>query len=66
MYLAAFPHAGCATACGILVPRPEIEPMSPALQGGFLTTESPGKSLILDFCTYLSWTRDRQLIDWHW
>ena len=25
------------------LPDPEIEPMSPALTGGFLTTEPPGK-----------------------
>ena len=31
-------------ACGILVPQPGIEPMSPELQGGFLTTGSLGKS----------------------
>ena len=31
-------HAGSvATACGILVPRPGIEPSSPAFQGGFFT-----------------------------
>ena len=30
--------------CGILVPRPGIEPMSPALEGGFLTAGPPGKS----------------------
>ena len=29
--------------CRILVPGPGIEPMSPALQGGFLTTGAPGK-----------------------
>ena len=28
----------CPAACGILVPRPGIEPTSPALEGGFLTT----------------------------
>ena len=28
----------------ILVPGPVIEPVSPALEGGFLTTGSPGKS----------------------
>ena len=28
----------CSMACGILVPKPGIEPASPALQGGFLTT----------------------------
>ena len=27
---------------------PEIEPWSPALAGGFFTTESPGKPLILN------------------
>ena len=35
----------CPVACGILVPRPGIEPVSPALQDGFLTTGPPGKSL---------------------
>ena len=30
---------------GQLVPRPGIEPASPALDGGFLTTGPPGKSL---------------------
>ena len=35
--------------CGILVPRPGIEPASPALEGGFLTTGPPGKSLFLYF-----------------
>ena len=29
---------------GILPPRPGIEPMSPALAGGFLSVVSPGKS----------------------
>ena len=31
-------------ACGILVPWPGIEPVSPALQGGFLTAGPLGKS----------------------
>ena len=30
---------------GILVPQPEIEPMSLALHSGFLSTGPPGKSL---------------------
>ena len=30
-------------ACGILVPRPGTEPMSPALAGGFLITGPPRK-----------------------
>ena len=33
-----------SAACGILVPQPRIEPTYPALQGGLLTTGSPGKS----------------------
>ena len=40
----------CSAACGILVSRPGIEPVSPASQAGFLTTGPPGKSLsIVDF-----------------
>ena len=35
-------------ACGILVPRPGIELASPAVEGRFLTTGPPGKSL--EFC----------------
>ena len=34
-------------ACGILVPPPGMEPASPALEGAFLTTGPPGKSLML-------------------
>ena len=36
----------CSVAWGILVPWPEIELASPALQGRFLTSGPPGKSLI--------------------
>ena len=32
-------------SCGISVPLQEIEPASPALEGRFLTTRPPGKSL---------------------
>jgi len=35
----------CPKPCGILVPRPGVEPMSPALEGRFLTTGPPGKFL---------------------
>ena len=35
---------GCK-ACGILAPGQGIEPISPTLEGGFLTTGPPGKSL---------------------
>ena len=34
----------CPTYCGVLVPRPGIERMSPALAGRFLTTGPQGKS----------------------
>ena len=40
-------HGLCfLVACGILAPRPGIEPSSPALEGGVLTTGPPGKFLI--------------------
>ena len=39
----------CPVACGILVPQPGIEPESPALEGGFLTTRPPGKSIVKVF-----------------
>ena len=34
----------CPAACGILVPWSEMEPGSPALQSGFLSTGPPGKT----------------------
>ena len=37
-------------ACGILAPRPRIEPTPPALEGEILTTEPPRKPLLLLFC----------------
>ena len=39
----------CSAVCRILVPQPGIEPVSPALQGGSLTTGLPGKSLMCFF-----------------
>ena len=39
------PRHSCSIACGILVPRPGMELMSTALQGGFFTTRPPRKSL---------------------
>ena len=42
--VAAARGLGCHTACGILVPQPGIEPVSPALEGRFLTTGPLGKS----------------------
>ena len=35
----------CPVACGILVPKPRIKPMSPTFKGRFLTTGPPGKLL---------------------
>ena len=35
------------------LPDPEIEPLSPALTGGFFTTESPGKPCLC--CIYLTY-----------
>ena len=37
------------------LPGPGIEPMSPALAGGFFTTESPGKPLYGFLCVYPAW-----------
>ena len=38
-------HLSSSMTYETLVPEPEIEPVFPALQGGFLTTGPPGKSL---------------------
>ena len=38
-------HLSFSMAYETLVSEPGIEPASPALQGGFLTTGPPGKSL---------------------
>ena len=35
----------CSKACGILVPQPGFEHVSPVLQGRFLTSGQSGKSL---------------------
>ena len=38
-------HVGSLVVlCGILIPCPRIQPVSPAWQGKFLTTGPPGKS----------------------
>ena len=41
----AVQELSCLFPCETSVPQPGIEPMSPALEGGFLTTELPRKSL---------------------
>ena len=38
---------GYSEACGVLVPQQEIKSTSPALQGRFLTTGPPRKSLYI-------------------
>ena len=45
------------TVCGVLVPRPGIEPASPALEDGFLTT-GPLKEVPAYFSKYLFPVRD--------
>ena len=50
----------CTTACGILVLQPRIKPTSPALGGGFLTTEPPGKSLQTTFLKIYKWKEIQQ------
>ena len=58
-YCGARAHGiSCPMACGILVLWLKIEPTSPALEGTFLTTELPGKSLLrltskLDLAAFL-------------
>ena len=45
----------CSRACGILVPRPGTEPVSPASQSRFLTTGPPGRPCGLDFIAAGLW-----------
>ena len=40
-------------ACGILIPWPGIEPMPPTLEGEVLTSEPPGKSLLVTLVSVL-------------
>ena len=56
----------CSEACGILVPRPGIEPSYPAWQGGFLTAGPPGKSLSLLFFNLFSFQCPKGLSIKYW
>ena len=47
----------CSTTRGVLIPSPAIGPVTPALQGEFLATGAPGKSLFLYFCVHAQWLR---------
>ena len=62
---------------GILVPRPGIKPVSPALQGGFLTTGLPGQPLRPSFKKWSYWGKNSLMYRtqpkdhptterWHW
>ena len=42
-------------ACGILAPRPGIEPAPSALEGEVITTGPPGKSLSFNSKVFLTW-----------
>ena len=44
----------CPVTCGVVVPRPGIKPLSPALEGGFLITGLLGKSPLLLLITIRS------------
>ena len=55
----------CSAACGILVPHPRIKLMSPALQGRFLTTGPPGKSLHMTFSISVCLIRDACMKLWN-
>ena len=39
----------CPVVCGLVVPGPGVEPLSPTLAGRLLTTGPPEKSLIYSF-----------------
>ena len=46
------------------LPDPGIEPTSPALAGGFFSTEPPGKPCLLIVNYYISWTLSHLLGCW--
>ena len=50
----------CPAACGILVPWLGIEPASPALEGGFLTTGPQGSP------HKIFWIKQRRKSRWSW
>ena len=55
----------CSAACGILVPHPGIKFESLALQGKFLTTGPPGKSLHMTFSIPICLIRDACMKLWN-
>ena len=46
------PGLSCSAACELFPDQWSIEPRSPALAGGFLTTGPPGKSQLSSFCFF--------------
>ena len=55
----------CSEACRILIPQLGIESASPRLQGEFLTTGPPGKSLQFTFSKFSRSVRDHCWIPYH-
>ena len=62
--VAAHTH-NCPSACGILVLQSGVEPMSPGLQGKFLATGQPGKTLFplfyIQLILYLWWRWEKSM-----
>ena len=59
----------CPVACGILVPRPGMEPMSPVLDGGFLTTGHQGSpNTTISHCPLWVgvWRFLHRMVNHHW
>ena len=59
---------GCPEAGGILVPRPGMEPTSPVLDGGFLTTGHQGSpNTTILHCPLLAvWRFLHRMVNRHW
>ena len=52
----------CHVTCGMLVPRPGLEPVSPALAGRFSTTAPPGKPRWSYFYSCIVRPTDQEMI----
>lgn len=48
----------CPGTCVILVPQPQIQPASPALEGGFSTTGPPGPWTLFSYALIQSKSRE--------
>ena len=56
----AMHRPSCPAACRISVPQPEIELMSPAMEGEFLTTGPPGKTSSTYYILFYSDTERKE------